>query len=97
MGWGANIKKIQDRVKKNMRDAVAKLKAAGEKAEKERIEKGLTTEEYIEAKNNGTLDSLPIVNGDNVAGSSETSNTSLYIMGAVLVGLLGWYIMKKKK
>tara|TARA_R110000824_G_scaffold25139_2_gene87862 strand:- start:1137 stop:1496 length:360 start_codon:yes stop_codon:yes gene_type:complete len=97
MGFGASIQKMRDKMKKAMRDKVAKVKEVAKKAEKERDDKGLTTQEYIDAKNNGTLASLPIVNSDtgNVAGSSD--NTSLYLMGAVIVGLGVWYIMKKKK
>ena len=83
MGWGDSIKKMKEKVKKKMRDRVAKIKA-------EQIAKGLTVEEYVDAKNNGTLNSLPIVN------NNKTNNTPLYI-GIGAVGLVAVYLLIKRK
>ena len=83
MGWGDSIKKMKEKVKKQMRDRVAKIKA-------EQIAKGLTVEEYVDAKNNGTLNSLPTVN------NTKTNNTPLYI-GIGAVGLVAVYLLIKRK
>ena len=90
MGWGDSIKKMKEKVKKQMRDRVAKIKA-------EQIAKGLTVEEYVDAKNNGTLNSLPIVNNNNTNNTPlHTNNTPLYI-GIGAVGLVVVYLLIKRK
>ena len=52
MGFGASIQKMRDKMKKAMRDKVAKVKEVAKKAEKERDDKGLTTQEYIDLMRN---------------------------------------------
>jgi len=98
MGFGTGFQKMRDRMKIAMRDKVAKVKEEAIKAEKERDDKGLTTQEYIDAKSNGTLASLPIVSGVKPLGEigENSDNTTLYIaLGLVL--LVGLYVYKSKK
>ena len=90
MGLFTKMRATMDRVKKEMK---AKAKIAIAKMEKEKVEKGLTTEEYIEAKNNGTLAILPVVN--NNTSSNETTN--YYIIGGIALGLVAAYVIYKKK
>ena len=98
MGLFGKMKETMEKIKADMK---AKAKIAMEKAKKEKEAKGLTTEEYIAAKKDGTLDSLPIVNpplpGTDDTPGATTDNTAMYIMGVAIVGLLAWYIIKKKK
>jgi LPXTG-motif cell wall-anchored protein len=89
MGLFTKMRATMDRVKKEMK---AKAKIAIAKMEKEKVEKGLTTEEYIEAKNNGTLAILPVVNN---TSSNETTN--YYIIGGIALGLVAAYVIYKKK
>tara|TARA_R100000908_G_C3753192_1_gene147611 strand:- start:1837 stop:2121 length:285 start_codon:yes stop_codon:yes gene_type:complete len=91
MGWFKNFDKIKSSVKQQMRDKIDRIKA---EAEKEQIDKGLSAEEYYEAKNNGTLDTLPSVDTSNT--KEETSNTALYIAIAA-VGVVGIYLYLNKK
>jgi lysozyme family protein len=93
MGWFKNFDKIKSSVKQQMRDKIDRIKA---EAEKEQIDKGLSAEEYYEAKNNGTLDTLPSVDTSNTNSSEKTSNTALYIAIAA-VGVVGIYLYLNKK
>ena len=93
MGWGDAINKIKERNKKILKDKVDKIKS-------EQIAKGLTVEEYVDAKNNGTLNSLPIVNNNNTNNtntSNTTNNTPLYIGIGAVVLVAVYLVIKRKK
>jgi hypothetical protein len=91
MGWIDKTKKMQTKMKQAMRDRIDKIKA-------EQISKGLTTKEYIDAKSNGTLSSLPIVNSNQgVIPMDNNSNYTILYISVFILALGGIYLYKKKK
>ena len=94
--------KMKDRMEKFKLVNQQKVLNAIKKAEKDKKEKGLTTQEYIDAKEDGTLSSLPIVNSESPGGlnsSNEvpTNKTPYIIGGAVLISLIGAYLYANRK